>query len=444
MRLLRVHVIAADPCGGLLDGLDLWLRSPFGHYETFAPLYLIGPNGTGKSQFLQVLAEIFQAVFHATVPEEERIEGNPSLQFEVEYLIRPHSSDSDIHVRIARLAEGRRRPALVIQTRADGEWVSCDLTDRTTLALLPPKVVGYTSGDNETLSLPFLLSRGGYADVVGRRALAQEVDETGVPDTRLLWIDYGTHLEVLVANLLLGANEQRIALLEDARLRDVHSFRCIMIYTAASNRVCPFCGCESFDAPGAPREDLDHYLSKSRYPFAVANLRNLVPMGKKCNESYKLGQNILRDIAGVRRRSFDPYAKRHMKVTLDNSVPFGGADGQTPARQIDFDPDSEECTTWDDVFHIRERIKRDVLDPSFRQWLGNFAAWFKKRRGIADPGDAEVLDAIRTYAEDLMLMGLTACEFLRAPVFQMLHRYCASGDQRVLALMKNVVTMAVP
>ena len=228
MRLLRVHVITADTCGGLLDGLDLWMRSPFGDYETFEPLCLIGPNGAGKSQFLQVLAEIFQAVFHTAVPEEERIEGNPSLQFEVEYLIRPHGTDSDVHVRIARLAEGRRKPALVIQTRVDGEWVSCDLTAHATLALLPPRVVGYTSGDNETLSLPFLLSRGGYADVVGRRALAQEVDQAGVPDTRLLWIDYGTHLEVLVANLLLGANEQRIALLQDARLHDMHSFRCII------------------------------------------------------------------------------------------------------------------------------------------------------------------------------------------------------------------------
>ena len=147
-------MIAADTCGGLLDGLDLWLRSPFGHYETFEPLCLIGPNGAGKSQFLQVLAEIFQAVFHAAVPEEERIEGNSSLQFEVEYLIQPHGTDSDVHVRIARLAEGRRRPAIVIQTRVDSEWVSCDLTDHATLALLPPKVVGYTSGDNETLSLP--------------------------------------------------------------------------------------------------------------------------------------------------------------------------------------------------------------------------------------------------------------------------------------------------
>jgi energy-coupling factor transporter ATP-binding protein EcfA2 len=228
MRLLRVHVIAADTCGGLLDGLDLWLRSPYDRYKTFEPLCLIGPNGAGKSQFLQVLAEIFQAVFHAVVPEEERIEGNSTLQFEVEYLIRPRGADSDVHVRIARIAEGRRKPAVVIQKKVDGDWVRCDLTNHDTIALLPPKVVGYTSGDNETLSLPFLLSRGGYADAVGRRALTEEGDQGGIPDTRLLLIDYGTHLEVLVANLLLGANEQRTALLQDARLHDVHSFRCIV------------------------------------------------------------------------------------------------------------------------------------------------------------------------------------------------------------------------
>ena len=148
------------------------------------------------------------------------------------------------------------------------------------------------------------------------------------------------------------------------------------IYTAVPYHVCPFCGCEYFDAPGAPREDLDHYLPKSLYPFAAANLRNLVPMGMKCNERYKLAQDILRDAAGVRRRSFDPYAERHLKVVLDNSVPFGGADGQTPDWQIDFDPDSVECTTWDNVFHVRERIKRDVLDASFWQWLRDFSAWF--------------------------------------------------------------------
>jgi len=232
-------------------------------------------------------------------------------------------------------------------------------------------------------------------------------------------------------------------LLTPLGVRDRH-YQEIYIATSASHNVCPFCGCESFDAPGAPREDLDHYLPKSRYPFAAANLRNLVPMGMKCNERYKQAQGILRNAAGIRRRSFDPYADRQITVTLDNSVPFGGADGQTPDWQIDFVPNSVECTTWDDVFDVRERIKRDVLDSSFRRWLGNFSAWFKERVGIVDPRDAEVVDAIRTYAEDMAFMGLGAREFLRAPVFHMLHRHCEAGDARVLALMKDIVAMAVP
>lgn len=250
-------------------------------------------------------------------------------------------------------------------------------------------------------------------------------------------IDLPVVIRAPITNLFDFAFE----LLTPLEVRDRH-YRAI--YTATSYHVCPFCGCEYFDAPGAPREDLDHYLPKSRYPFAAANLRNLVPMGMKCNERYKRDQDILRDAAGTRRQSFDPYVERQIKVTLDNSAPFGGADGQTPDWRIDFDPDSVECTTWDNVFHVRERIKRDVLDSSFRQWLGDFSAWFKKGIGIADPGDAQVLDAIRTYAEYMALTGLKAREFLQAPVFQMLHRHCAAGDQRVFAMMKNAITMAVP
>lgn len=228
MRLLRVHIITADTCGGLLDGLDLWLRSPAIDCNGFEPLCLIGPNGAGKSQFLQVLAEMFQSVYHTVVHKEERVEGNPRLQFEVEYLIRPSGTESNVHVRVARHAEVKRKAIVTIQRKAGSEWIDCELSAPSTLALLPKKIVGYTSGDNETLSLPFLLSRSGYAEDVRESALNEGADDITIPDTRLMLIDYGTHLEVLVANLLLGSIEQRTALLQEAQLRGLHSFRCIV------------------------------------------------------------------------------------------------------------------------------------------------------------------------------------------------------------------------
>ena len=228
MKLLRVHIIEAATCGGLLDGLDLWLRGPLSETDNFEPLCLVGPNGSGKSQFLQVIAEMFQAVLHICAPEEERIEGNPDLKFELEYLIRPHPGVSPAHVRIRRVPDRRRRPTLVVEIERERKWQSLELRSPMTLKYLPKKIVGYTSGENETLSLPFLIGRSGYADEVGRAALEDQTLAPDIPDTRLMLVDYGTHLEVLVANLLLGTGEQRKAFLDVVELEDLRAFRCIV------------------------------------------------------------------------------------------------------------------------------------------------------------------------------------------------------------------------
>ena len=238
MKLLRVYIISADTCGGLLDGFEVRFRSPSCNYNEFDPLCLIGPNGAGKSQFLQVLTEMFQSVYHACVSSEEREEGNSDLQFELEYLIRPDQKASPVHVRISRQAEPRRRLEIVIQQKDGNKWKTCDLHSQATQQLLPQKVVGYTSGDNETLSLPFLVSRSGYATEVGRTAFNKTTLDQQVPDTRLMLIDYGTHLEVLVSNLLMANETELKALLEDARLKDIHSFRCIVqLAHSAINKV---------------------------------------------------------------------------------------------------------------------------------------------------------------------------------------------------------------
>jgi hypothetical protein len=235
--------------------------------------------------------------------------------------------------------------------------------------------------------------------------------------------------------------EFAFGLLTDLGVRDQHY---AVIYNASRHHVCPYCCSEYFDAPGAPREDYDHFLASSRYPFAAANLRNLSPMGMKCNQRYKWIGDILRDDVGNRRRSFDPYANHQLRISLTNSIPFAQADGQTPDWRIDFVPDSPECMTWDSVFQIRIRLSRDVLNPSFRNWLADFAGWFVKRKGVDDVSDRRIIDALREYAEDAEITGLTAREFLRAPVFQMIECHCSNGDNRLVQFTRDLVTQAVP
>lgn len=224
-------------------------------------------------------------------------------------------------------------------------------------------------------------------------------------------------------------------LLTDLELRD-HQYAAI--YTASPEHMCPFCGTEFFDAPGAAREPLDHYLTRSRYPFAAANLRNLVPMGHKCNSSYKLASDLLRRADGSRRVAFDPYNHTKVVVLLDDSDPFDGATENTPRWEIRFDPETPAVPTWDEVFSVRERYTRDHLDPSFANWLGLFGKW-ARIVGMQTDTDESLVAALRRYEELWAASGIQDRAFLKAAVFRMLRRHCEAGHQRLIEQIRNLV-----
>lgn len=228
MKLLSLKIDRADACGGLLDGLFIPFRKVYPDTGIFDPLCLVGPNGTGKSQILQVIAEIFQSVFKTFLLEEEHGTPNEELLFEIEYLINSNvDSDTAIPVRISRRREGRRKPGITVEAYLQDDWKVIEDTNLIA-ALLPSKVIGYTSGNNETLSLPFFSSRAGYAAQVRVNARDQKKRTERIKDPRLLLIDYGTNLEVLVANLLLNPEKVKDKLLKTPNLRSLRSFRCIV------------------------------------------------------------------------------------------------------------------------------------------------------------------------------------------------------------------------
>lgn len=234
-------------------------------------------------------------------------------------------------------------------------------------------------------------------------------------------------LPVLVQNEIKELFLYAFGLLTDLKIRDRHY---AIIYNAAAHHVCPFCGLEFFEAPGQRREDYDHYLLKDVYPLAAANLRNLVPMGGKCNSSYKKMQDILKNDDGIRRRSFNPYNNSGVAVSLDNSVPFEGNNGQ-PRWQIEFAPATEESTTWENVFHIRDRYIRNVLDPDFKGWLRTFGNWCRVAT-IAPTTGEELIGALDRYIITLEEQGLSDRAFLKVAVFKMLRAHCAEKNQRLI------------
>tara|TARA_R110000868_G_scaffold10357_1_gene51026 strand:- start:9672 stop:11273 length:1602 start_codon:yes stop_codon:yes gene_type:complete len=226
MRLRTLKIEKSATGGGLFDGAEIWFgREIDGKTnEPLAPLCLIGPNGSGKSQFLQLIAEIFQAAWHAHAPSQERKSANAEIRFDLTYTICPDGKDKPETVRLVRTLKGKKTGPIELYL---GENETIKPGSKEFGQYLPSMIIGYTSGDNETLSLPFLASRSGYADDVARAALSKSGEES-IPDNRLMLIDYGTNLEVLFSNLILGSKHVRDELLRHAQLSDLASCRCIL------------------------------------------------------------------------------------------------------------------------------------------------------------------------------------------------------------------------
>lgn len=226
MKLVRLKIIDADTCGGLLNDVEINFRNGVVETESFSPLCLIGPNGTGKSQVLQIIAEIFQAVFAKFLPEEEQGTPNNQIQFELEYLITMPKGEVEL-IKIYRQKVSNKKMDISVEHFIDGNWIL--IKEQTKIEpILPSKVIGYTSGDNETLSIPFFVSRAGYAKQVSENALDEEKSALPILDSRMLLIDYSTNLEVLIANLLLNPENVREHLIHEPNLKKLRSFRCVV------------------------------------------------------------------------------------------------------------------------------------------------------------------------------------------------------------------------
>ena len=239
-------------------------------------------------------------------------------------------------------------------------------------------------------------------------------------------------VQVHIANLFDFA----FSLLSPLKIRD-EQYRLILV--GNTSQICPFCGIEYFDSLGAPREDLDHYLLQSSYPFAGVNLQNLAPMGEKCNKKYKKAQDILRGPFG-RRVAFYPFGAGLTRVSLVASQPFHGEDGRLPAWEVTFLPNSPQCDTWDEVFQIRTRYRRDVLDVHYDEWLRSFSAWCASTNFDAAQEKAVLVqEGLTRYLNLLSTMRLSGREFLRVIVFEMFIHHCVEGNQRLLDFLHDLM-----
>lgn len=254
MKLLRLKVDEAFrslQAGFEVEFLQEWDRDQVIQSPSleFAPYILAGPNGSGKSNVLEVLAAIFyhmECMYLENLPDsfEYEEDKNPSGYqsskgipdaFEIEYLIRAGSQykvkglNGNAHVKITK-CKGES-PQWFILNLEDKEG-EADLNIGRTVArdFLPSYILGYSSGENEVLSLPFFKMRFiNYDEYYSR--LFNQFDYDGKPEGRMVYLDSSFSQAIVICNLLLQEQSILKPFAEEVGVEDIESFRIIIRQT---------------------------------------------------------------------------------------------------------------------------------------------------------------------------------------------------------------------
>lgn len=254
MKLLRLKITDSEGFRSLQAGFEYRFRSEWVLQEEqgFAPFVCAGPNGSGKSNLLEVLAAIFyhlECIYLDNRPnsfdydEQENsngFRGNKASPdgFELEYLIKRPAElpGKDDQVRLLISKAPQEKPEWRVWNADQGYWENLDeLEKREKIstgralrrALLPDYILGYSSGENEILSLPFFKMRFVQFDEYWQ-ALKKQDYYGDQPESRLIYLDSGFSQAILLCNLLFQDADTLTPFRDDVKIEALKEFRIIV------------------------------------------------------------------------------------------------------------------------------------------------------------------------------------------------------------------------
>lgn len=232
---------------GLPVGFSLQFRKD-NYYpsDNEEPICLVGLNGSGKSNSLEVLSELFYYLELQTICTNKELEKvhdrYASLDFELHYEIstirwkeaysRFHknfnmNSDKNVIIKWRKIKDQQVSVSLFHIPESEEKYEN--VPSHYWYSLLPSKVIGYSSGQNELISNPFIKLDYHYFDEFVKSTQNKKFIETNTDVNRMFFMDYDSNELIAIANNLFEEdNKEKSIPKEDINLKlgieNLHSF----------------------------------------------------------------------------------------------------------------------------------------------------------------------------------------------------------------------------
>jgi len=207
--------------------------------DEFNPYCIVGQNGSGKSNILEVLSSIFyyleieylrflpkkQTLNEDRELEEEEIEIFSSTStspnaYKLQYYISSSSKNAK-YTHVTIIKEQDKKAKVYIDKEYENDLIALEAKE-----YLPEYIVGYSSGENEILSLPFLRMRMiQYEEYVDY--LQKDIQYSSI-ESRMIYLDDSFSQAIFISNFLFPDETMHKVFHETIGIEEVKEFRIVI------------------------------------------------------------------------------------------------------------------------------------------------------------------------------------------------------------------------